>query len=366
MNDIDWTEVAPKIIEDVADELMPDRVSHREDTRITYGRRGSFVVDIRKGQFFDFENHVGGGLLDMIKHLMDCDTKQAFHWLKDNGFLSDSYQPRHAARRKHLTEHGTGDNNDGLDGNDNKYLDYGKRLWNESESIPQDRNHPVRLWSAHRNLIPPILSFPNCIRYHAKNRYIIIAMTTLRHWLSPTQSDGRAFQVISIDENGNKRFHFDKGRNDKRVFGKMGGNGVIILGHPEDKIVNVCEGLADGLAIYSRSEGMVLIAVTTITKLNKPNILTALSGRNVVIWADNDEAGQGAGMTLAKIMHSDGIVVDYVEPNKRYKDPAEAAQHDPFPDIDLREYQRRVDVFHRKYEPEREAFTLLYRLNREV
>ena len=366
MNDIDWTEVAPKIIEDVADELMPDRESHKDDTRITYGRRGSFVVDIRKGQFFDFENHVGGGLFDMIKHLLDLDTKEAFYWLKDNGFLSDDYQPKHAAQRKHLTEHGTGVVIPGLYSNDNKYLDYGKRLWNESESIPQNRNHPVRRWSSHRNLIPSVLAFPDCIRFHAKNNYIIVCMTTLRQWLASNESDVRAYQVISIDKSGRKRFHFDKGRNDKRVFGKMGGNGVIMLGNPKDPVVNVCEGLADGLSIYSRVPGMVLIAVTTITKLNKPNILTALSGRNVVIWADNDEAGQGAGITLANIMNRDGIVVDYVEPNKKYKDPAEAAQHDPFPDIDLREYRRRVDMFRGKHEPEREAFAFMYRTNREV
>ena len=359
MNNIDWTEVAPKIIEDVADELMPDRESNKDDFRITYGRRGSFVVDTRKGQFFDFENHVGGGLFDMIKHLNGMNTKEAFYWLKDNGFLSDDYQPKHAAQRKHLTEHGTEPDN-------NKYLDYGKRLWNESESIGKSFDHPVRRWADHRNLFPAVLAFPDCIRFHSQRNYIIASMTTLRHWLSPTQSDGEAFQVISIDRTGRKFMKFDKGRNDKRVFGKMGGNGVIMLGHPEDRIVNVCEGLADGLSIYSRTSGMVLIAVTTITKLNKPNILTALSGRRVVIWADNDEAGQGAGITLANIMHRDGIVVDYVEPNKKYKDPAEAAVHDPFPDIDLREYRRRVDMFRGKHEPEREAFNLLYKLNRGV
>lgn len=355
MNDIDWTEVAPIIIGDVADELMSDRPStERDDNRKAYGTRGSLVVDRRRGQFFDFEQQVGGGLFDMIKHLTDMDTKDAFNYLKENGFLDNTYQPKNKPRTRVAPKETEPDTN--------RYFDYGKRLWNESIAIPKNYSHPVRRWAAHRNLIHPILPFPDCIRYHEGTQYIIAAMTGLRSWLSPKR-ELKAFQVLAIDEDGNKRFHFDNGTNDKRCFGRTGGHALTLLGDPQSEVVNICEGLADGLAIYSRTEGMVIIAVTTIAKLAKTNMIDALKDRKVVVWSDNDEAGYMAAQTLMREMHHAGMVVDFIEAPPDLKDPADAARRDPF-NIDTEEYQRRVKQFSHRKEGKREAFILCHNIAR--
>ena len=353
MDDIDWTEIAPKLIGDVADELMPDRTSiDSGDDRTAYGTRGSFVVDKRRGQFFDFEEHVGGGLFGMIKHITGMETNDAFKWLTEKGFLDSTYQPKIINRPKSDSRP--------VDLNNNRYLDYGKRLWKESVEIPFDSEHPVRKWSKHRNLLPDLLAFPRCIRYHKGTQYIITAMAGLQTWLSPNRK-AMAFQVISIDDEGNKRLHFDNGTNDKRCFGKSGGHGVIVLGDPQSETVNICEGLADGLAIFSRTEGMVIITVTTIVKLNKEDILNAITDRNIVVWADNDDAGYVSAQTLMQSMDNAGMSVEFVEPRLDCKDPADASRHDPF-NVDKTEFQRRIVQFQNRPEPEREAFVLCHNM----
>ena len=355
MRDIDWTEIAPKIIGDVADELLSDRKAvERDDNRTAYGTRGSFVVDKRRGQFFDFEEHVGGGLFDMVKHLTGMETKEVFKWLTEQGFLDGSYEPKVKSRPKTVTP----------PVDDNKYLDYGKRLWREAVAIPFDPEHPVRKWSHQRNLLPDLLAFPRCIRYHQGTQYIVTAMSDLDSWLSP-QPKVKAVQVISIDKDGNKRLHFDDGTNDKRCFGRSGGTGVIIFGDRKSNTVNICEGLADGISVFSRTEGLVIIAVTTISKLKKDEVIDALKGRRVVVWSDNDDAGYMSAMALMHEMHHAGMVVDFVEPSPSYKDPADAARNDPFMDIDISEFQRRVIQFKQRPEPEREAFILCHKIARE-
>ena len=355
MKDIDWTEIAPKIIGDVADDLLSDRKAvERDDNRTAYGTRGSFVVDKRRGQFFDFEEHVGGGLFDMVKHLTGMETNDVFKWLTEQGFLDGSYEPKVKSRPK-ITKPPV---------DDNKYLDYGKRLWREAVAIPFDPEHPVRKWAHHRNLLPDLLAFPRCIRYHQGNQYIVTAMSDLDSWLSP-QPKAKSFQLISIDNNGNKRLQFDDGTNDKRVFGKQSGNGIIILGYPHLKVVHLCEGLADGISVYARMEGAVIIAVTTIAKLAKEDIIKILVDREVIVWADNDDAGQTAASKTMNAIHKAGGHVSYIEPQCGFKDPADAARLNPFPDIDKHEFQRRVIQFKNRTEPEREAFILCHKIVRE-
>ena len=129
--EIDFDSFAPQIINDVAHELMRDRTQffHETEIEIRFGNRGSFSVNKHHGTFYDFEQDVGGGMLDMIVHLCGFERKsQAVDWLQEKGFLDGTFTPtdvkRPVARRATLKA---------------KEIDYfklGLKLWNESSPIP--------------------------------------------------------------------------------------------------------------------------------------------------------------------------------------------------------------------------------------
>jgi Protein of unknown function (DUF3987) len=51
-----------------------------------YGNRGSLVIDIKKGTWFDHEANVGGGVLDLIRHKTGHEQPAA--WLRAEGLLA--------------------------------------------------------------------------------------------------------------------------------------------------------------------------------------------------------------------------------------------------------------------------------------
>ena len=64
MQQIDWQRIAPE----VATQLLGEP-SSKKSHEWRYGTHGSLVVNIEAGTWWDFENDVGGGIIDLIKHL---------------------------------------------------------------------------------------------------------------------------------------------------------------------------------------------------------------------------------------------------------------------------------------------------------
>tara|TARA_Y100000004_G_scaffold180259_1_gene224689 strand:- start:409 stop:2298 length:1890 start_codon:yes stop_codon:yes gene_type:complete len=63
MHNIDWVKLAPEI----ALELLGEpKVKKSDEWR--YGNKGSLVVNTDAGTWWDFENDIGGGMIDLIKH----------------------------------------------------------------------------------------------------------------------------------------------------------------------------------------------------------------------------------------------------------------------------------------------------------
>ena len=63
MQSVDWQRIAP----DVATQLLGEP-SSKKSHEWRYGTHGSLVVNIEAGTWWDFENDIGGGLIDLIKH----------------------------------------------------------------------------------------------------------------------------------------------------------------------------------------------------------------------------------------------------------------------------------------------------------
>ena len=81
----DW----PALAEPVAVALLGDP-TRRNARELRYGRRGSLAVKLRQGTFYDHEAGIGGGVIDLVKHVRGGDDRDALDWLAESGFVSAS------------------------------------------------------------------------------------------------------------------------------------------------------------------------------------------------------------------------------------------------------------------------------------
>ena len=316
---IDLDELARAIINDVAYELMPDRVSHETDREIRFGNRGSFSVNKRLGTFYDYEQQIGGGLLDMICHLRNFEQKrQAVHWLQEKGFIDGTFTPSQRPRPQvQPRPQATGD-----------MFKVGLKLWQEASTIPFFQHHPVRRWCLHRNLFPGHKELPPTIRWHSEKHFIIIALAPVSDFVDayPKAPEPKQFHLISIDKQGRKGNAFNG--DDKRTYGQSQKPCVALFGAPNLGEVAICEGIADALAILSdpNAPDTATATVTTFQKLIRCDAsMSYLANRAVTIFADNDEAGHKAQDAIGNALYKRGGDV-FVHENLTAKDPAEAAR----------------------------------------
>ena len=320
-NEIDFGSIAPAIIDIVARELMSDRpIFYETEGEIRFGNRGSFSVNKRKGTFSDFETHTHGGLLDMIRHLCGFEQRrQAMDWLKEKGFIDGTFTPTQPPRpiaRNTTRPHS----------NRNMFKE-GQKLWSEATPIPFYQHHPVQRWCRHRNLFPGYKELPPTIRWHEQRSLIIVTLASMQNFIdaNPKPPHPRQFHLISIDNEGRKGKAF-KGE-DKRTWGRPGVTCVAMFGDPNASEINICEGIADALAILGREEGAVIASITTFNKLTGCETLMGhltANGRTVTLFGDNDTPGINAQENFAKTLYDRGGDVFY-HPTPTAKDAAEAA-----------------------------------------
>jgi hypothetical protein len=75
--DIDFAAV----MEPVAQRLLGEP-NWRKGHKLYYGTRGSLVIDLKKGCFYDHENKIGGGTLDLIDRETGRKGADAMQWLR--------------------------------------------------------------------------------------------------------------------------------------------------------------------------------------------------------------------------------------------------------------------------------------------
>ena len=320
---IDFAQIAIDYIDDVARELMPERlIFSKTDAEIRFGNHGSFSVNKSLGTFYDFEEAVGGGLLKMICHLTNLEhEKQAVDWLQEKGFINGTFTPAERTRRPKTQPRtkATGD-----------MFKVGLKLWSQAKPIPFYQQHPVRRWCLYRNLFPGYKELPPTIRWHDEKSLIIVALAPLHDFISsyPDSPDAKQFHLIAIDRLGRKRNAFPQKAptDDKRTYGTPSVTCVALFGEPNASEINICEGIADAFAIFSREPGAVIASIMTLNKIANCetliNHLTA-SNRIVTLFSDNDEAGRRAQDKLARTLYDRGGDIFYHD--LPAKDPAAAA-----------------------------------------
>jgi hypothetical protein len=55
---------------------------------VRWGTNGSLSINFQTGQFYDHENKIGGGTLDLIQHKIGCDRRGAVSWLREQKLLT--------------------------------------------------------------------------------------------------------------------------------------------------------------------------------------------------------------------------------------------------------------------------------------
>jgi putative DNA primase/helicase len=87
----DWV----PLIEPVARRLLgePNDKLSKLGIELRFGSNGSKSINLEKGQFYDHEKTIGGGVLDLIGHVLGCDQGGAVEWLKREGLIPDRPRP---------------------------------------------------------------------------------------------------------------------------------------------------------------------------------------------------------------------------------------------------------------------------------
>jgi hypothetical protein len=85
MNGFDF----PHIMGRVAQRLLGDpNKSLSNGKELRFGNRGSMCINLEAGTFYDHENGVGGGVIDLVCRQQRCDKSQALDWLRQERFLN--------------------------------------------------------------------------------------------------------------------------------------------------------------------------------------------------------------------------------------------------------------------------------------
>ena len=64
MQSVDWQRIAPEVAKQLLGE--PTSTSSKE---FRWGSKGSLVLSLETGTWYNFEDDTGGGIIDLIKHL---------------------------------------------------------------------------------------------------------------------------------------------------------------------------------------------------------------------------------------------------------------------------------------------------------
>ena len=231
---------------------------------------------------------------------------------------------------------------------------WARTLWAQAEAIGNNAEHPFRRWTTSGDkpgVLHPYCAVPGGIRYHPSKELIIAGVFGLNAW----GRDGIPFglplavQALAIDQDGNKRHCLGPGNDlNKCSYGPTDA-GVFILGDPAGERVNIVEGVADALAVYSREPGAVLATLGTSARLaSKEDVIDWLITKETWLYPDDDEnkaseKGTAALIDCIKVKSPDTKIIK-VSARVVGDDPGEWAKRNPFPDIEIYDFKEKKGI----------------------
>ena len=264
-------------IASVAERLLgpPNKRLSRGD-KLRFGSKGSLAIDARDGCWFDHEAGKGGGVVELVEHVMRCDWREARRYLKAAELPK---APERPSRPKPEPQR----------------VDFGP--WERSLPIP---GTPAAEYLFKRGLTA-IDGLEHALRFCPAKRSMLALATDAVTGLPI------GFQITPI--------RLDRTRGDRAwPFGTRA-RGAVCRIAPDERIeaeVAVCEGVEDALAIRQREPWRPIWATFGTANLNG---FPVLPGVEVIhIFADADEGGRKAACALARRWHEAGRHVVAIAP----------------------------------------------------
>ena len=330
-----------------------------------YRNRGSLSVDVKEGRWHDFEAVRGGGVLELVQRELQTDKRGAIQWLRDNGHLPESPPRRNMGHFKRRSNRPTRQHRAKADrakppapapAKESETALYAKRLWGQSKKIGNNAEHPFRRWTTTGDkpgVLHPYCAVPGGIRWHSGRGLIVCGIFSLNAWGTDgiPKGDPLAVQAMALDQNGENRYCLGENKDLRRCSYGPVTAGVFILGDPTSERVNIVEGVADALAVYSREPGAVLATLGTSAKLaSKEDVIDWLCTRETWLYPDNDEnkaseKGTAALIDCIKVKSPDAKVLK-VNARAVGDDPGEWAKKTPFADIERYDFEEKSGQFY--------------------
>ena len=228
---------------------------------------------------------------------------------------------------------------------------YALRLWHRSIPITKSPEHPARQWLAARHLWRPELPVPSAVRWigadHLNKDFqgagaVIAIAAHPAAWTEawPSLPELSCIQLVFVAEDGSPAM--DRGLTKRTYAGTR--DVVAVLGCPlldqATGPVDVAEGLADALALASRSPAPAVATLGTSGMGSQPLADWLASSSAIRVWADRDEAkegpppGQCSGRELVRRVETAKGNAEAVFAPSPHKDPAAAAAELGFKDPD--------------------------------
>ena len=358
-----WLAIAPTVAKHFLGE--PTKETDRE---IRWGRKGSKCLLKASGCLTDFDNDPNRSLtvLELVERELQTDTRGAIQWLKDRGHLPLSFNRRNVglfkrrsarAAQQHTTraDRQPAAHKPKSEPKESGTQNFARTLWRESEEIGEAVKHSFRRWTTSGDK-PGVLhlycAVPGGIRWHGyKGGVIVAGVFPLNAWGRDGIQKGEpvAVHLVDIDQDGNKRHSLGPNKDlNKCSYGEVSA-GVFILGDPTSARVNIVEGVADALAVYSREPGAVLATLGTSAKLaSKEDVIDWLCTRETWLYPDNDEnkaseKGTAALIDCIKVKSPDAKLFR-VNSKAVDDDPGEWAKRTPFAEIERYDFEEKSGI----------------------
>ena len=286
--------------------LYPDRhieISRRE---VRVGNYGSLCIDRRDGKYFDHESGCGGDLINLVQAVLATDFKGAIAWLESYlGNHPVSIQPCNSLR-VHKNSH-----------NNTHRINKARYIWQQTSPLCESTSLTIaeRYIFIERDI--GLSALPADIRchyelYHYQSDEVFPALVSA---IRDKANFVTGVQSIFLDHETAEKADILP---PKLCTGIVKGSAIKLGNHDgSDFRLAICEGLEDALSVMELT-GWPAWAVCGAYNYRHQQIPESI--REIVIAADNDEAGLSAARLLAQRLLNEGRTVSIKPPPDGCKD----------------------------------------------
>ncbi|WP_165792251.1 DUF7146 domain-containing protein [Thalassospira lohafexi] len=279
-------------LNDVASEMeatalrLLGKPSHRTNTQMRYGNKGSMAINLSSGTWFCHESGEGGGVLDLVTRETGLVGRKAAEWL---GIADPDWQPRDNSTVRVESEAEKAEKA--------KRRSIALDIWKASQRA---ENSPVEAYLKGRGLdckIPLTIRFnPNCLHI-ASGAYKPAMISAITRW---PDNEVIAVHRTYLEQNDKGGWIKARVNSAKMVLGAIDG-GAIRMGPLAGETLALAEGVEDALALAEMTGGPVwsVISASNFATVKLPNEISGL-----IIGSDADKAGDKAAVKAHKAFSS--------------------------------------------------------------